>query len=196
MYGGIRGVTWIGPFNKGFRSMTMDGQPAVRGLRLGRMPEEDVGDVLFYHYPTTWNHWQADHALSFRVLPISPTETEVVTTWLVPADAVEGVDYDLATLTEVWDATNRQDVELVERTQQGVSSPAFTPRPYSAEHEEGVIEFIDWYEGRIRHRVLGCESLVRVVDVDAEDRAAVARSGARQNRLQCSPKRVAVAGIH
>ena len=68
--------------------------------------------------------------------------------------AEEGVDYDLATLTEVWDATNRQDVELVERQQQGVSSPAFTPGPYSAEHEEGVIEFIDWYEGRIRQRVL------------------------------------------
>jgi stachydrine N-demethylase len=132
------------------RSMTMDGTPAVREMRLGRMPLEDVGDVLFYHYPTTWNHWLVDHALSFRALPVSPTETEIVTTWLVPIEAREGVDYDLQTLTEVWEATNQQDLELVEAVQLGVSSPAFTPGPYSTQHEEGVIDFIDWYEHSIR----------------------------------------------
>jgi hypothetical protein len=36
--------------------------------------DDVVGDVLFYHYPTTWNHFTADHAITFRVLPISPTE--------------------------------------------------------------------------------------------------------------------------
>jgi len=59
----------------GAQSMTMDGRPAVRGERLGRMPEENVGDVLFYHYPSTWQHWLGDHALTFRTLPLSPTET-------------------------------------------------------------------------------------------------------------------------
>ena len=133
----------------------MDGTPAVKGMRLGRMPEVNVGDVLFYHYPTTWNHWMVDHALSFRLLPISPTETELVTTWLVPAEAREGYDYDVATLTEVWEATNRQDLELVEEVQRGVSSPAFTPGPYSPINEAGVIDFIDWYESVVRRRFCG-----------------------------------------
>jgi len=68
-----------------------------------------------------------------------------VTTWLVPSGAREGVDYDLKTLTEVWEATNRQDVELVENLQDNMASPAFTPGPYSPVHEAGVIDFLDWY---------------------------------------------------
>jgi stachydrine N-demethylase len=62
------------------------------------------------------------------VLPLSPTSTEVTTTWLVPRDAVEGVDYDLDNLTSVWLATNNQNRALVERQQQGITSPAFVPR--------------------------------------------------------------------
>ena len=79
---------------------------------------------------------------------------QVTTTWLVPADAVEGVDYDLDRLVEVWEATNQQDLALVEAVQQGVTSPAFTPGPYSPEHEEGVIDFLEWYSGVVRRRLL------------------------------------------
>ena len=53
----------------------------------------------------------------------------------------------------MWEATNLQDVALVEATQRGVSSPAFTPGPYSAEHEEGVIEFVDWYQGAVTREI-------------------------------------------
>jgi Rieske 2Fe-2S family protein len=65
--------------------------------------------------------------------------------WLVPGDTVEGIDYDLDALTEVWLTTNLQDTALVERTQRGVSSPAFRPGPYAEVEEEGVIQFVDWY---------------------------------------------------
>lgn len=137
----------------GARSMTMDGEPAV-ARRFPGLPGEDalhdVGDVLLYHYPSTWMHFQGDHVLTFRMLPLSPTTTELRTTWLVPADAVEGEDYDLKTLTEVWVATNDQDAALVERTQRGVMSPAFRPGPYSPVEEEGVLQFVDWYTGRLR----------------------------------------------
>jgi glycine betaine monooxygenase A len=55
------------------RSMTITGKPAVTGKTLGKVPAEpNVGDVLLYHFPSTWNHFTADHALSFRVLPVSP----------------------------------------------------------------------------------------------------------------------------
>jgi phenylpropionate dioxygenase-like ring-hydroxylating dioxygenase large terminal subunit len=101
--------------------------------------------LLMYHYPNTWNHFLADHAITFRVLPISPTQTEVTTTWLVPADAVEGVDYDIPTLTEVWMATNDEDRLVVEQNQLGILSPAYEPGPYSTIQEEGVIQFVDWY---------------------------------------------------
>jgi len=142
------------PLTNDARSFTPDTEPAVTGKRLGWMPMDDsVGNVLFYHYPNTWNHFLADHALSFRMLPISATETELVTKWLVPADAVEGVDYNLANLTKVWSDTNAEDAWLVERNQLGVSSPAFQPGPYNSTHEDGVIQFVDWYSN-LHKRIL------------------------------------------
>ncbi|MFD2173552.1 aromatic ring-hydroxylating oxygenase subunit alpha [Rhodobacter lacus] len=126
-------------------SYTMSTKAAVKGKRMGEMPFNDAGSLLFFHYPNTWNHFLADHAIVFRVLPISATETEVTTTWLVPGDAVEGVDYDLKELTEVWMATNDEDRQVVEENQAGIRSPAYEPGPYSLVQEEGVIQFVDWY---------------------------------------------------
>jgi len=143
------------PLTNDARSFTPDTEPAVVSKRLGLMPMDDVvGDVLFYHYPNTWNHFLADHALSFRVLPISPTETEVVTKWLVPEDAVEGVDYSLENLTKVWNDTNAEDAWLVERNQLGVMSPAYQPGPYNALHEDGVSQFVDWYCGSTKRSLM------------------------------------------
>ncbi|WP_225028191.1 aromatic ring-hydroxylating oxygenase subunit alpha [Xinfangfangia pollutisoli] len=125
-------------------SYTMSTKAAV-AKRMGTMPFNDAGSLLFFHYPNSWNHFLGDHAITFRVLPISPTETEVTTSWLVHKDAVEGVDYDLKTLTEVWIATNDEDRQVVEENQKGILSPAYEPGPYSPLQEEGVIQFVDWY---------------------------------------------------
>ncbi len=133
------------------RSMTTDGEPAV-ARRFGDLPADNVGDVLLYHYPNSWNHYMADHAVTFRISPIGPTQTRLTTCWLVPSDAVEGVDYNVDALTSVWQATNAQDVTLVERAQRGVTSPAYRPGPYSPDEESGVIQFIDWYHGAITRR--------------------------------------------
>jgi Rieske 2Fe-2S family protein len=89
------------------------------------------------------------------VLPLGPLRTEVVSKWLVNKDAVEGIDYDLKTMTEVWVATNREDAELVERNQRGINSPAYEPGPYSLDYEDGVIQFIDWYARLMTSRLGG-----------------------------------------
>ncbi len=81
----------------------------------------------------------------------------MTTKWLVHEDAVEGVDYDLDELTEVWLATNDQDRRVVEENQRGILSPAYEPGPYSVEHESGVMQFVDWYLGATR-RALGSEA--------------------------------------
>jgi Rieske 2Fe-2S family protein len=140
------------PFLRDQESMTMDGMAAsVRPL--ADFPAGPVGSMLLFHYPNSWNHLLAEHAISFRMLPISPTETELTTTWLVHRDAVEGVDYDLKRLTEVWLATNDQDRRIVEGNQAGILSPAYEPGPYSRLHEGGALQFIDWYVGRIGPRL-------------------------------------------
>ena len=133
-------------------SYTMDTKAAV-AKRLGTMPFNDAGSLVFFHYPNTWNHFLGDQAIVFRVLPISATETQVTTKWLVHKDAVEGVDYDLQNLTEVWMNTNDEDRLVVEENQKGILSPAYEPGPYSTVHEEGVIQFIDWYSALMTKRL-------------------------------------------
>ena len=132
------------PFVGSAVSYTLDGKAASR-RRLGTVPFDDAGSCLYYHYPNTWNHFLSDQVLNFRVLPIGPEETEVTTTWLVHKDAVEGVDYDLKRLTEVWIDTNDEDRRIVEENQQGINSPGYVPGPYSPVQEGGVNQFVDWY---------------------------------------------------
>ena len=135
------------PLKDHAESYTLSGQRALprRPLCDAVPPDLEIGTLLFFHYPGCWNHILADHALSFRVLPVAPGLTQVTTKWLVHKDAVEGVDYDLEDLTQVWIATNAQDQRIVEENQIGVASPAYRPGPYSALHESGVIQFLDWY---------------------------------------------------
>jgi Rieske 2Fe-2S family protein len=126
-------------------SYTLTGKAAVKKPLSDSISEPNLGTLLLFHYPTTWNHLLGDHAVTFRVLPLSPTKTQVTTKWLVYRDAVEGADYSLDELTHVWIATNDQDRRIVEENQRGVSSPAFEPGPYSALHEGGVMQFLEWY---------------------------------------------------
>jgi len=140
------------PLNEGAESYTMDGKAAVN-RRLGRAPFADAGALLQFHYPTTWNHFLADHSIVFRVTPVSPTETEVTTKWLVHKDAVEGVDYDIKRLSEVWEATNDEDRRVVEDNQQGINSPSYEPGPYSPIQESGVKQFVDWYCDKLQSRL-------------------------------------------
>jgi len=76
-------------------SYTMSGKAAVRRGLSDAVTEERIGALLLFHYPTTWNHVLGDHAVTFRVLPLGPTQTQVTTKWLVHKDAVEGVDYTI-----------------------------------------------------------------------------------------------------
>ena len=103
---------------------------------MGRIKNPDLGSMRILHLPHSWNHCMGDHMIVFTVWPISAQETMVTTKWLVHKDAVEGVDYDVARLREVWDATNDQDRRLAERTSAASIPPPIsrgpTPRPTSS----------------------------------------------------------------
>lgn len=139
------------PLQESAFSYTLDGQPAV-SRPLGRVGLPDAGTLMKFHYPSTWGHFLPDQSMTFRVNPISATETQVTTTWLVHKDAVEGVDYDLKRLTEVWVHTNDEDLRIVEGNQKGIFSPAYTPGPYSPVQESGVAQFVDWYRAALSNK--------------------------------------------
>ncbi len=142
------------PFLGDAVSYTMDGRAAV-SRRIGSVPFDNAGSCLFFHYPNTWNHFLSDSVLTFTVLPIGPMETRVTTTWLVHKEAVEGVDYDLKRLTEVWEHTNDEDRQIVEENQIGINSPAYEAGPYSPVQESGVIQFVDWYARTLEKGLIG-----------------------------------------
>jgi Rieske 2Fe-2S family protein len=136
------------PIDQSGQSQTMDTKVACKKL-LGNITDPALGGLSFWTQPNSWHHFMSDHIVTFSVIPVSPTETLLRTRWLVHKDAVEGVDYDKTTLTEVWIATNKQDAHLVEVTQSGLVSPAYEPGPYSP-YTEGLVEkFCQWYMGRL-----------------------------------------------
>jgi phenylpropionate dioxygenase-like ring-hydroxylating dioxygenase large terminal subunit len=136
------------PLTGSAQSITLDGRPAV-SRPLGDAPPDAFGSLRWVHYPSTFNHCLNDYTVLVRMLPLGPEETLVTTKWLVDAEAVEGRDYDLDTLTKVWTITNDQDKALVERNQIGVRSRGYRPGPYSPSLEAGVLKFVDWYSDRM-----------------------------------------------
>jgi glycine betaine catabolism A len=132
------------PLAEGAVSYTMDGKAAVAKM-LGRVGDGDVGDLWWAVQPNGFNHVVGDYGFFFQALPLGPGQTAVTGTWIVHEDAVEGVDYDLGRLIEVWSATNDQDRALSENNQRGVDSIAYVPGPYSQISEQLVMRFVDWY---------------------------------------------------
>ncbi|AEM84137.1 aromatic ring-hydroxylating oxygenase subunit alpha [Streptomyces violaceusniger] len=136
------------PLDLAGESYTSDGTAACKRL-LADFPTARLGRLSLHMQPNSWCHFMADHAITFSVIPLARDRTLLRTTWLVHADAVEGADYDLDTLTKVWKATNDQDAVFVARAQRGVSSPAYLPGPYSPT-EYQVEAFINWYITRLK----------------------------------------------
>ncbi|WP_448613476.1 aromatic ring-hydroxylating oxygenase subunit alpha [Modestobacter sp. URMC 112] len=135
------------PLDGAGKSFNANGEPVCSRL-MGAITTDRFGDLSLHVQPNAWFHMLADHAVVFSVLPLAPARTLLRTTWLVHPDAVEGVDYDVATLTRVWQATNRQDGTLVARAQKGVADPAYRPGPYSTV-EGDVDAFVTWYVSRL-----------------------------------------------
>lgn len=145
--GPVQGWGWEAarsPLTEGTISFTTDGLPAV-AKPLAPLPDRDIGSLRFATEPNSFSHVTSDYAVFFRALPVAPDETLVTLTWLVNGEAVEGVDYDLGRLTDLWWRTNDEDRELVENNQRGVASSGYRPGPYSAVAEPYVAAFTDWY---------------------------------------------------
>ena len=130
--------------NKDCVSISMDGKHIVKKLMCD-INGGDVGSMRWAVDPHCFAHATGDHVFMFSAMPVGPNETHVVGKWLVHKDAVEGVDYDVDKLTELWTRTNLQDKELAENNQQGINSLGYTPGPYSQEAEMLAQRFVDWY---------------------------------------------------
>jgi phenylpropionate dioxygenase-like ring-hydroxylating dioxygenase large terminal subunit len=97
----------------------------------------DVGPASFFlAYP--------DHGLMYLFVPRGPQKAEMEIVWLVARDAREGVDYDLAKLTWLWDVTSVADKLIIDQNQRGVNSRYYKPSAYGP-MESQTRSFTEWY---------------------------------------------------
>jgi Rieske 2Fe-2S family protein len=128
-------------------SHTMKPEHASKKL-LGSLKRVEGSGLSLWTHPNSWNHFLSDHIVTFAVFPLSVDRTLVRTKWLVAADAVEGVDYDLDDLTWVWTQTNAQDQSLAEGAYRGICSGGYIPGPL-ADEEYLVKQFLSWYRNQL-----------------------------------------------
>lgn len=111
-------------------SATISGRSCA--LPLGELAPEDRGRAFYYTlFPTMMLSLHPDYAVYYTVRPVSPAQSRVVCEWLVHPDSPGAPGYNIADAEEFWDRTNRQDWEICERSQLGVTSRRYTPGPYS-----------------------------------------------------------------
>jgi len=131
------------PMKEEYRSITFDGKPASKKL-IGPFTDYDQSTLSMWFNPNAWIHFTSDHIATNWVLPLGKDKSKVYSSWIVHEDAVEGEDYDVDHLTEVWKVTNAEDVELCESMTNGSKSTYYRPGPFAPD-ERFCSQFCDWY---------------------------------------------------
>ena len=130
------------PLKDGFLTESLDEQ--LTAPLMGTLTDPDVGSLRLIGFPNFWAHANADYAMTTRVKPLSPSQTQIDVSFLVREDAEEG-DYNLDQVVAVWKATSEQDWQLCENNYAGIRSSAYKPGPLSPLVEKSVAGFLEWY---------------------------------------------------
>jgi Rieske 2Fe-2S family protein len=125
------------PFLGGFmrinkdKSLTMSGN--VCALPVGRFTEEDFHLVFYYSiFPNMLLSLHPDYVMVHQLHPQSPERTLIYCDWFFNPQAFKRSDFDPDDAVQFWDMVNRQDWHVCELSQEGISSRAYEPGPYSA----------------------------------------------------------------
>ncbi|MCL1463199.1 aromatic ring-hydroxylating oxygenase subunit alpha [Argonema galeatum] len=130
-------------------SMTLSGNWC--SLPLGNVSGEDLQRVYYYSiFPNMLLSLHPDYVMVHRLWPQSPNRTQIICEWLFDPDAMKQPSFNSRDAVEFWDITNRQDWQVCELMQTGVSSRAYTPSPYSSA-ESLLAEFDREYLKAIEH---------------------------------------------
>ena len=126
-----------GPFLGGFmrinrdKSLTMSGNACA--LPVGNFGDEDFRFVFYYSmFPNMLLSLHPDYVMVHQLWPQSPERTLIYCDWFFNPEAFKRSDFDPQDAVEFWDMVNKQDWHVCELSQQGISSRAYQPGPYSA----------------------------------------------------------------
>jgi len=126
-----------GPFLGGFmrinkdKSLTMSGNACA--LPVGNFGDEDFRFVFYYSiFPNMLLSLHPDYVMVHQLQPQSPERTLIFCDWFFNPEAFKRTDFDPQDAVEFWNMVNKQDWHVCELSQQGISSRAYEPGPYSA----------------------------------------------------------------
>jgi glycine betaine catabolism A len=131
------------PLKSGYVTESLDGTAV--GPIIGSFPDHDIGSLRVIGLPNMWAHFNSDHFMTTRLVPTSFGRTRIKVVWYVHKDAVEGVDYDVDRVADVWRITSEQDWKLCEMNFLGQQSSRYSPGPLSPSFEAGIDHFNEWY---------------------------------------------------
>jgi glycine betaine catabolism A len=113
------------------------------------LSDEDARRVYYYAVlPNLLLNLHPDYMMALTLWPLAPDRTDVVCEWHFHPDAIASPDFDPSGAIDFWDITNKQDWELSDLAQRGISSRGYTPGPYS--NREELLHALDaWVVERI-----------------------------------------------
>jgi glycine betaine catabolism A len=125
-----------GPFLGGFmkinqgKSLTMSGDACALAIEHDK---ESTQRVFYYSiFPNMLLSLHPEYVMVHQLWPQSPERTLILCDWFFHPDAFARKDFKPEDAIEFWDMTNKQDWHVCELSQQGISSRAYTPGPYSS----------------------------------------------------------------
>ncbi|HEY2432679.1 MAG TPA: aromatic ring-hydroxylating dioxygenase subunit alpha [Vicinamibacterales bacterium] len=126
----------------GVETLSMDG--SCRRAILPGLSPEDARRVYYYClFPNLMLSLHPDYMLTHTLWPIAPDRTVNVCEWHFQPEELARPDFDASDCIEFWDMTNKQDWQVCELSQAGISSPAYVPGPYS-NREDLLYAFDRW----------------------------------------------------
>jgi Rieske 2Fe-2S family protein len=141
-----------GPFLGGFmkinpgKSLSMSGNACALMIEHDHPPSSGYGAAgeqqhdrestqrVFYYsiFPNMLLSLHPEYVMVHQLWPQSPERTLIVCDWLFHPDAFARKDFKPEDAIEFWDKTNKQDWHVCELSQQGITSRAYEPGPYSS----------------------------------------------------------------
>jgi Rieske 2Fe-2S family protein len=118
----------------GVKSLTMDGTTS-RCTLPGLSPDDQRHVYYYCILPNFFLNLHPDYMLTFSMWPRAADHTEIICEWHFHPDEINKPGFNAKDAVEFWDITNKQDWELSDMAQIGISSKGYQPGPYSNREE-------------------------------------------------------------
>jgi len=127
-----------GPFLGGYMEITAPNESAtLSGRACGRLVNSELGEAdrhrAFYYtlMPNLMLSIHPDYVNYYLLTPVAVDRTIVESAWMFHPGNEGDPAFNPTDAIQFWDVTNRQDWDIVERSQLGISSRRYQPGPYS-----------------------------------------------------------------